>query len=43
MSRKATNVVTTIGIDICKQSFHPIDLDDRCGSIASVLDIQVPG
>ncbi len=32
MSRKATDRVTTIGIDVGKNSFHPIGLDSA-GSI----------
>ncbi len=32
MSRKATDRVTTIGIDIGKNGFHLIGLDDRFGS-----------
>jgi hypothetical protein len=31
-SHKATGVVTTIGIDIGKNSFHLIGLDGRLGS-----------
>ncbi len=34
MSRKATDSVTTIGIDIGKNSFHLIGLDVRFGSFA---------
>jgi hypothetical protein len=33
MSRKATDQVTMIGIDIGKNSFHLIGLKDRFGSI----------
>ncbi len=36
MSRKATGRVTTIGIDIGKNGFHPIGLDGRFGSIVAV-------
>ena len=32
MSRKATDRVTTIGIDIGKNGFHLIGLDGRFGS-----------
>ncbi len=32
MARKATNQVTTIGIDIGKNNFHLIGLDGRLGS-----------
>ncbi len=32
MARKATDQVTTIGIDIGKNAFHLIDLNDRNGS-----------
>ena len=32
MARKATNQVTTIGIDIGKNSFHLNGLDGRLGS-----------
>jgi hypothetical protein len=32
MSRKSTDGVTTIGIDIGKNSFHLIGLDGRLGS-----------
>ena len=34
MSRKATDRVTTIGIDIGKNGFHLIGLDGRLGSKA---------
>ena len=34
MARKATNQVTTIGIDIGKNSFHLIDPNVRFGSRA---------
>ncbi len=34
MSRKATDRVTTIGIDIDKNGFHLIGLDGRIGSQA---------
>lgn len=36
MSRKATDRVTTIGIDIGKNGFHLIGLDGRFGSKAVV-------
>ncbi len=36
MARKATNQVTTIGIDIGKNSFHLIDPNVRFGSQADV-------
>ena len=36
MARKATNQVTTIGIDIGKSSFHLIDPNVRFGSGAEV-------
>ena len=32
MTRKATDSVTTIGIDIGKNSLHLTGLEDRCGS-----------
>ena len=32
MSRNSTDVVTTIGIDIGKNNFHLIGLNDRLGS-----------
>ncbi len=32
MARKATEQVTTIGIDIGKNTFHLIGFDDRSGS-----------
>ncbi len=37
MSRKATNSVTTIGIDSGKNSFHLIGLDARFGSESDIL------
>ncbi len=36
MTRKATDQVTTIGIDIGKNGFHLFGLDGRFGSIAAV-------
>ncbi len=36
MARKATNQVTTIGIDIGKNSFHLIDPNVRFGSFADM-------
>ncbi len=36
MSRKATDRVTTIGIDIGKNGFHLFGLDGRFGSQAAV-------
>ncbi len=38
MTRKATEQVTTIGIDIGKDSFHLICLDVRVGSQPEVSD-----
>ncbi len=37
MARKATNQVTTIGIDIGKNSFHLIDPNVRYGSKADLF------
>ena len=44
MARKATDRVTTIGINIGKNCFHLIGLDGRLGSEAdpSVLSVQRP-
>ncbi len=42
MSRKATDPVTTIGIDIGKNSFHLIGLDGRCGSWFVLLPLSTP-
>ena len=36
MSRKATDQVATIGIDIGKNSFHLMGLNDRSGSCADL-------
>ncbi len=36
MARKATEQVTTIGIDIGKNTFHLIGFDDRSGSYLAV-------
>ncbi len=37
MARKATNQVTTIGIDIGKNSFHLIDPNVRFGSKPDII------
>ncbi len=43
MARKATEQVTTIGIDIGKNTFHLIGFDDRSGSTTDSHDLPLLG
>ena len=42
MTRKATEQVTTIGIDIGKNTFHLVGFDGRSGSRADEIWLLVP-
>jgi hypothetical protein len=42
ITRKATEQVTTIGIDIGKNTFHLIGLDGRFGSTSDSRDLPLP-
>ena len=41
MARKATDQVTTRGVNIGKNNFHLIGLDGRCGSTTDSRDLPL--